>query len=154
MHLIQNKTLIKGGYVILKKRHSLHQFKKQDEAASVPSTESIANDCIALQQFLASYNSENIWNSNETDLNAYEYIYIEDKIPEGGLTDDKIVDIVLNTNKEGENMNEIEFISILEKVSLIEAEKFISETMRFLYEQECKFGKVSEELKVLRKLHK
>lgn len=90
----------------------------------------------------------------EKDLNAYEYIHIEDEMPEGGLTDDEIVDTVLNTNKEGENMDEIEFIPILEKVSPTEAEKFISETMRFLYEQEREFGEVSEELKVLRKLHK
>ena len=90
----------------------------------------------------------------EKDLNAYEYIHIEDEMPEGGLTDDEIVDTVLNTNKEGENMDEIEFIPILEKVSPTEAEKFISETIRFLYEQEREFGEVSEELKVLRKLHK
>ncbi|CAG8615107.1 8179_t:CDS:2 [Funneliformis mosseae] len=53
-----------------------------------------------------------------------------------------------------ENMDEIEFIPILEKINPTEAEKFISETMRFLYEQEREFGEVSEELKVLRKLHK
>ncbi|CAG8682112.1 6436_t:CDS:1, partial [Funneliformis mosseae] len=45
----------------------------------------------------------------------YEYIHIENEMPKGGLIDDKIVDTVLNTNKEGENMNEIEFIPILEK---------------------------------------
>ncbi|CAG8699108.1 3337_t:CDS:1, partial [Funneliformis mosseae] len=44
-------------------------------------------------------------------------------------------------------MDEIEFIPILEKVSPIEAKIFISETMRFLYEQEREFGEVSEELK-------
>ena len=52
----------------------------------------------------------------EKDLNAYEYIHIEDEMPEGRLTDDEIVDTVLNTNKEGENMDEIEFIPILEKL--------------------------------------
>ncbi|CAG8745784.1 3193_t:CDS:1, partial [Funneliformis mosseae] len=59
------------------------------------------------------------------DLNAYEYIHIKDEIPEGGLTDYEIVNIVLNTNKEGENMDEIEFIPILEKVNTTKAEKFI-----------------------------
>ena len=42
----------------------------------------------------------------------------------------------------------------MEKVSSKEAENFIGETMRFLYEQEPEFGEVSEELKVLRRLHK
>ncbi|CAG8682123.1 6437_t:CDS:2, partial [Funneliformis mosseae] len=46
----------------------LEEFKKQGETASTPSTESIANNHIALQQLLASYNSENIWNSDETSL--------------------------------------------------------------------------------------
>ena len=46
----------------------LRQFKKQGEAASAPSTESIANDRIALQQLFAPYNSENIWNGDETGL--------------------------------------------------------------------------------------
>ncbi|CAG8691713.1 12705_t:CDS:2, partial [Funneliformis mosseae] len=68
---------------------------------------------------------------SEKDLNAYEYIHIEDEISESGLTDDEIVDTVLNINKERKNIDEIEFIPILEKVSPTEAEKFISETMRF-----------------------
>ena len=46
----------------------MRQFKKQGKAASVPSTESIANDRIVLQQLLAPYNSENIWNGDETGL--------------------------------------------------------------------------------------
>ncbi|CAG8672463.1 13494_t:CDS:2 [Funneliformis mosseae] len=71
---------------------------------------------------------------SEKDLNVYKYLYIEDEMLEGELTDDEIVNTVLNTNKEGENMDEIEFIPILEKVSPTEAEKFISEIMRFLYE--------------------
>ncbi|CAI2175696.1 6572_t:CDS:2 [Funneliformis geosporum] len=134
-------------------------FKKQGEAANAPSTESIANDRIALQQLLA-FDIEIdeldmlLLQLPEKDLNAYEYIHIEDEMLECGLTDDEIIDTVLNTNKEGENMDEIEFIPILEKVSPTEAEKFISETMRFLYEQDREFGEVSEELKVLRKLHK
>ncbi|CAG8535812.1 7408_t:CDS:2, partial [Funneliformis caledonium] len=65
----------------------------------------------------------------EKDLNAYKYIHIEDEMP------------------EGENMDEIEFIPILEKVSPTEAKKFISETMRFLYKQEREFSEISEELK-------
>ena len=46
----------------------MRQFKKQGEAASAPSAESIENDRLALQQFLASYNPEDIWNGNETGL--------------------------------------------------------------------------------------
>ncbi|GES75604.1 hypothetical protein GLOIN_2v1477797 [Rhizophagus clarus] len=89
------------------------------------------------------------------DLNAYEYIYIEDEIPEGGLTDGEIIDTVLNADREDEVIiDEIKFTPILEKVSPIAAEKAINETIRFLYEQELEFGEVNEELKVLRKLHK
>ena len=51
-----------------KKRHSLRQFKKQGEAASVPSAESIKNDRLTLQQLLAPYNPKNIWNGDETGL--------------------------------------------------------------------------------------
>src|SRR5437762_5026420 len=42
-----------GGF---KKRHGLRQFKKQGEAASAPSAESIERDRLALQQLLAPYN--------------------------------------------------------------------------------------------------
>ncbi|GES93224.1 hypothetical protein GLOIN_2v1477797 [Rhizophagus clarus] len=89
------------------------------------------------------------------DLNAYEYIHIEDEIPEGGLTDGKIIDTVLNADREDEVMiDEIEFTPVLEKIGPIAAEKAINKTIRFLYEQELEFGEVNEELKVLRKLHK
>lgn len=54
-----------GGF---KKRHGLRQFKKQGEAASAPSTESIENDRLALQQLLMSYDLEDIWNGDETGL--------------------------------------------------------------------------------------
>ena len=43
-------------------------------------------------------------------------------MPEGELTDDEIIDIVLNENKEGENMDEVEFTPVLKKVSPAEAE--------------------------------
>ncbi|GES81286.1 hypothetical protein RCL_jg11905.t1 [Rhizophagus clarus] len=39
----------KGWLGEFKKRYGLHQFKKQGEAASAPSAESIENDCHALQ---------------------------------------------------------------------------------------------------------
>ncbi len=54
-----------GGF---KKRHGLRQFKKQGEAASAPSAESIENDRRALQQLLTAYNPEDIWNGDETGL--------------------------------------------------------------------------------------
>ncbi|CAB4487874.1 unnamed protein product [Rhizophagus irregularis] len=54
-----------GGF---KKRHGLRQFKKQDEAESAPSAESIERDRFALQQLLAPYNPEDIWNGDETGL--------------------------------------------------------------------------------------
>ena len=89
------------------------------------------------------------------DLNAYEYLHIEDEIPEGGLTDHEIVDTVRNANKEEEQAaDEIEFTPILEKVSPTEVETAIDKTIRFLYEQGPEFGEVNEELKILRKLHK
>ncbi len=87
------------------------------------------------------------------DINAYEYVHIEDEMPEGGLTDKEIVDTVLNANKEEENVDEIGLFTP-EKISLAEAKKSINETIRFLYEQGPEFGEVGEELKVLRRLHK
>ena len=54
-----------GGF---KKRHGLHQYKKQGEASSAPSDELIENDRLALQQFLKSYDLEDIWNGDETRL--------------------------------------------------------------------------------------
>ena len=54
-----------GGF---KKRHGLRQFKKQGEAESAPSAESIERDRIALQQLLTPYNPEDIWNGDETGL--------------------------------------------------------------------------------------
>lgn len=86
------------------------------------------------------------------DLSAYEYLHIEDEILEGGLTDTEIINTILN--KEEDMMDEIDFTPILEKVSLIEVEEAIDKIMRFLYEQESEFGEVSEELKILRRLHK
>ena len=46
----------------------MRQFKKQGEAASAPSAESIESDRLALQQLLAPYNPEDIWNGDETGL--------------------------------------------------------------------------------------
>jgi hypothetical protein len=91
----------------------------------------------------------------KSDLNAYEYLHIEDEIPEGGLTDHEIVDTVRNANKEEEQAaDEIEFTPILEKISPTEVKTAIDKTIRFLYEQGPEFGEVNEELKILRRLHK
>ncbi len=74
---------------------------------------------------------------------------------EGGLTDTEIINTILNADKEEDYMmDEIDFTPILKKVSLMEAEEAVDKTMRFLYEQESEFGEVSEELKILRRLHK
>ncbi|UZO08972.1 uncharacterized protein OCT59_029214 [Rhizophagus irregularis] len=90
-----------------------------------------------------------------SDLNAYEYLHVEDEMPEGGLTDFEIVDTIRNADKEEEDMmDETEFTPISEKVSPTDAEKAIDKTIKFLYEQGLEFGDVNEELKVLRKLHK
>ncbi|CAG8515196.1 16231_t:CDS:2 [Funneliformis mosseae] len=76
------------------------------------------------------------------DLNAQEYIHIEDKAAEGELTDNEIIDTILNVDREEEHiMDKIEFVLILEKVSLVEAENAIDKIIRFLYEQEVEFGK-------------
>jgi len=56
---------------------------------------------------------------------------------EGGLTDDEIVDIILNANKEKEEepiADEIEFMPVLEKVSPVEAKKAMDKVIRFLYQ--------------------
>ncbi|CAI2161964.1 15872_t:CDS:2 [Funneliformis geosporum] len=51
-------------------------------------------------------------------------------------------------------IDEINITLILEKVSLMEAEKTVDKIMRFLYEQESEFGEVSKKLKILKRLHK
>ncbi|CAB4484917.1 unnamed protein product [Rhizophagus irregularis] len=89
-------------------------------------------------------------------LDAREYINIEDEMAaEGALTDEEIIDAVLNADKEEEIViNDDEFVPILEKVSLKEAEKSVDNTIRFLYEQGPEFGEVNEELRILKGLHK
>ncbi|CAB5186849.1 unnamed protein product [Rhizophagus irregularis] len=92
---------------------------------------------------------------SKSDLNAYEYLHIENEIPEGGLTDHEIVDTIRNANREEENVvDEIELTHIMEKINLTEVEKAIDKTIRFLYEQGPEFEEVNEELKILRRLHK
>jgi hypothetical protein len=84
-----------------------------------------------------------------------EYIHIEDETAEGGLTDDEIVNAILNANKDEEPMaDETEVIPVLKKVSPVEAKKATDKIIRFLYEQEEEFGEVNNELKVLRGLCK
>ncbi|CAG8725206.1 4429_t:CDS:2, partial [Funneliformis mosseae] len=51
-------------------------------------------------------------------------------------------------NYDTDMMDEDEFIPILEKVSLIEAENAADKIIRFLYEQEPEFGEVNEELEI------
>ncbi|CAB5391817.1 unnamed protein product [Rhizophagus irregularis] len=70
-------------------------------------------------------------------LNAREYINIEDEIAEGALTDDEIIDAILNADKEEEIVvEENESMPIImEKVSLKEAEKAVNNITPFLYEQ-------------------
>ena len=54
---------------------------------------------------------------------------------EGGLTDTEIINTILNADKEEDHMmDKIDFTSILEKVSLMEAEEAVDKIMRFLYE--------------------
>jgi hypothetical protein len=85
-----------------------------------------------------------------------EYINIEDEMAaEGALTDDEIIDAVLNADKEEEIIiNDDEFVPIFEKVSLKEAEKSVDNMIRFLYEQGPEFGEVNEEIRILKGLHK
>ncbi|GBC09364.1 hypothetical protein RclHR1_00880018 [Rhizophagus clarus] len=89
-------------------------------------------------------------------LDAREYTNIEDEMAaEGALTDDEIIDAVLNADKEEEMViNDDEFVPILEKVSLKEAEKSVDNMIRFLYEQGPEFGEINDELRILKGLHK
>jgi hypothetical protein len=74
---------------------------------------------------------------------------------EGGLTEEEIINAILNADKEEKNAkNKNEPAPILEKISLKEAEKSINNLTRFLYEQESEFGEVNEELRILKGLHK
>ncbi|UZO27103.1 uncharacterized protein OCT59_019310 [Rhizophagus irregularis] len=91
----------------------------------------------------------------KSNLNAYEYLHIEDEMPEGGLIDREIINTILNADNEEELLiDEDESLPVLEKVSLAEADDAANKIMRFLYEQGPEFGKVNNELKVLRGLHK
>ncbi|PKC73358.1 hypothetical protein RhiirA1_389013 [Rhizophagus irregularis] len=92
----------------------------------------------------------------EGNLNAQEYIHIKDKMSEEKLTDDEIIDAILNANKEEKPIADgiDEIIPVLEKISPVEAKKTIDKIIRFLYEQEVEFGKVSDELKILKKLQR
>ncbi|UZO15322.1 uncharacterized protein OCT59_006751 [Rhizophagus irregularis] len=91
----------------------------------------------------------------KSNLNAYEYLHIEDEMPEGGLTDREIINTILNADNEEELLiDEDESLPVLEKVSLAEADDAANKIMRFLYEQGPEFGEVNNELKVLRGLHK
>ncbi|CAB4442652.1 unnamed protein product [Rhizophagus irregularis] len=72
-----------------------------------------------------------------------------------GLLIMKIVDTIRNAIREEENVvDKIELTHIMEKVSPIKVEKTIDKTIGFLYEQGPEFGKVNEELKILRRLYK
>ncbi|CAG8737896.1 13720_t:CDS:1, partial [Cetraspora pellucida] len=44
--------------------------------------------------------------------------------------------------------------SIEEKITYTEAKNCINKMLKFLYKQEPEFGKVEEEVRILRKLHK
>lgn len=47
----------------------------------------------------------------------YEYIHIDDKMPERGFTDNEIIDTILNANNEEELLiDEDEFLPVLEKL--------------------------------------
>ena len=65
---IEDFSQSEGWLTGFKKRNGLRQFKKQGEASSAPSPESIEADRLALQQFLKSYDLEDIWNGDETGL--------------------------------------------------------------------------------------
>ncbi|CAG8517748.1 35878_t:CDS:2, partial [Racocetra persica] len=86
-------------------------------------------------------------------LAAYEYIHIEDGKLESGLTDNKILEVIENKNKEEEE-NHSEPVEQLEKVSSRETEISLKKILRFLYEQEPEFGEVKGEIRILNKLHK
>lgn len=76
-------------------------------------------------------------------------------VAEDALTDDEIMDAVLNADKKEEIViNNDKFVPILEKVSLKEAKKSVNNTIRFLYEQGPEFGEANEELRILKGLHK
>ncbi|CAG8497252.1 10809_t:CDS:2 [Funneliformis mosseae] len=89
---------------------------------------------------------------SRSDLDAHEYLHLEKEIPEGKLTDREIINVILNEEKH--MTDEDKSIPILEKVSLTEVENAADKMMRFLYEQEPKFGEVNKKLKVLKRLHK
>ncbi|CAG8796309.1 3864_t:CDS:1, partial [Cetraspora pellucida] len=71
-----------------------------------------------------------------------------------GLTEEEILEIIENENKEKKKEKQRENSVEEVKISYMEAEKYVNQTLRFLYEQDAEFGEVEEEVKVLRKLHK
>ncbi|CAG8689670.1 9908_t:CDS:2, partial [Funneliformis mosseae] len=88
--------------------------------------------------------AEAYFNEDEEELERLITLFLEDEIAEGGLIDDKIIDTILNANKEKEKepmADKIEIAPVLKKVSPVEAKKAIYKIIRFLYEQEVEFGK-------------
>ncbi|CAI2191515.1 12654_t:CDS:1, partial [Funneliformis geosporum] len=89
--------------------------------------------------------------SQNNHFSAYEYIHIKDNKIEGELMDDEILKAITNIDEEEKEPTIDETIK-LEKVNYTEAEKAINTKLRFLFEQEAEFGKVEEDVKVLRVL--
>ncbi|CAG8587261.1 1233_t:CDS:2 [Funneliformis mosseae] len=54
----------------------------------------------------------------DSDLNAHEFIHIEDEILKGRLTDNEILDYILNSDKDDDHieLDEIEFTVYLKLV--------------------------------------
>ncbi|CAG8733458.1 14213_t:CDS:1, partial [Cetraspora pellucida] len=77
-------------------------------------------------------------------LTAYKYIYAENDEVKDRFTKEEILEIIESENKnksEKEEETPIEQV----KITYTDAENCITQTLRFLYEQELEFGKVEEE---------
>ncbi|GES89864.1 hypothetical protein GLOIN_2v1488939 [Rhizophagus clarus] len=95
-----------------------------------------------------------------------DYVDIEDEeaeleklitlLPEeDALTDDEIIDSVLNSDKKEKIViDENKSIPVMEKISLKETEKTVNNITQFLYEQGSEFGEVNEKLEILKGLYK
>ncbi|CAB4382773.1 unnamed protein product [Rhizophagus irregularis] len=156
---------IEDFYQIQLKRGQWYQLKRSQIAGKkpqiLPPSDEIEDDSI-FDNYNNTIEDEEVELENliaflpEGDhLNTREYINIEDEIAEGALTDDEIIDAILNADKEKEIVvEENESMPIMEKVSLKEAEKAVNNITQFLYEQGSEFGDVNDELKILKGLHK
>ncbi|KAF0492194.1 CENP-b protein 1 [Gigaspora margarita] len=88
-------------------------------------------------------------------LSGSEYIDIKNNKVIGELTYDKILQaVIVKSEEKTDTESDICETKIVEKVSNDETESAINTILRFLYKQDDEFGKIEDDVKVLKRLYK